>query len=45
MAAICAHSVGISIGITQGYSAIWLPQLNETQEFNLTVDQSSWLGM
>ncbi|XP_066261536.1 facilitated trehalose transporter Tret1-like [Euwallacea similis] len=44
IAAFCAHSVGISIGITQGYSAIWLPQLNTSQEFNLTADQRSWLA-
>lgn len=44
LAAFCAHSVSISIGICQGYSAVWLPQLNETGDFSLTSDQSSWLA-
>ncbi|ENN83047.1 hypothetical protein YQE_00580, partial [Dendroctonus ponderosae] len=43
-ASFCAHSVSISIGITQGYSAIWLPQLNASADFNVTSEQSSWLG-
>ncbi|XP_050315674.1 facilitated trehalose transporter Tret1-like [Anthonomus grandis grandis] len=44
LAAICAHSVSISIGITQGYSAIWLPQLRTTGNFDITDEQSSWLA-
>ncbi|KAH0999061.1 hypothetical protein HUJ04_000190 [Dendroctonus ponderosae] len=44
LASFCAHSVSISIGITQGYSAIWLPQLNASADFNVTSEQSSWLA-
>ncbi|XP_056633408.1 facilitated trehalose transporter Tret1-like isoform X1 [Diorhabda sublineata] len=45
LAAICAHSVSISIGICQGYSAILLPQLNETEKYrSLTEDEKSWIA-
>lgn len=45
LAAFCAHSVSISIGICQGYSAILLPQLNETEKYSsLTEDEKSWIA-
>ncbi|CAH1131854.1 unnamed protein product [Ceutorhynchus assimilis] len=44
LAAFFAHSVSISIGITQGYSAIWIPQLQALGEFDITMEQSSWLA-
>ncbi|KAK5638697.1 hypothetical protein RI129_012992 [Pyrocoelia pectoralis] len=42
LAAICAHSVSISIGICQSYSAILLPQI--THEFQVTPEESSWIA-
>lgn len=42
LAAICAHSVSISIGICQGYSAILLPQLES--DFKITSEESSWIA-
>ncbi|KAF7266483.1 hypothetical protein GWI33_020166 [Rhynchophorus ferrugineus] len=44
LAAFCAHSVSISIGICQGYSAVWIPQLESSHEFGITSTQSSWLA-
>ncbi|CAH1115304.1 unnamed protein product [Psylliodes chrysocephalus] len=45
LAAICAHSVSISIGICQGYSAILLPQLKESENYkDLTQDETSWIA-
>nr|CAI5847893.1 unnamed protein product [Callosobruchus analis] len=45
LAAICAHSVSISIGIVQGYSAILLPQLKESRQFsNLSTEETSWIA-
>ncbi|KAB0791121.1 hypothetical protein PPYR_02921 [Photinus pyralis] len=42
LAAICAHSVSISIGMCQGYSAILLPQL--ARDFQITSEESSWIA-
>ncbi|XP_025834259.1 facilitated trehalose transporter Tret1 [Agrilus planipennis] len=39
-AALCAHSVSISVGICQGYSAILIPQLGD----EVTTEESSWLA-
>ncbi|XP_060533721.1 facilitated trehalose transporter Tret1-like isoform X2 [Cylas formicarius] len=44
LAAFCAHSFAISIGVCQGYSAIWIPQLESSGEFDTTTDQNSWLA-
>ncbi|CAG9861999.1 unnamed protein product [Phyllotreta striolata] len=45
LAAICAHSVSISIGICQGYSAILLPQLKKSPKYmNLTSDETTWIA-
>nr|XP_022912034.1 facilitated trehalose transporter Tret1-like [Onthophagus taurus]XP_022912035.1 facilitated trehalose transporter Tret1-like [Onthophagus taurus] len=45
IAAICAHSVSISIGICQGYSAILIPQLlNSTESIKIDLEQASWLA-
>ncbi|XP_030754933.1 facilitated trehalose transporter Tret1-like [Sitophilus oryzae] len=44
LAAFCAHSVSISIGMCQGYSAVWIPQLESLNEFGITSTQSSWLA-
>lgn len=47
LAAVCAQSLSISIGFTQAYSAILLPQLEteDSEQFrNLTDDQLSWIG-
>ncbi|KAL1490192.1 hypothetical protein ABEB36_012925 [Hypothenemus hampei] len=44
LAAICAHSIGISIGLTQGFSAIWLLQLDKSKEFVINSEQQSWLA-
>ncbi|XP_017771208.1 PREDICTED: facilitated trehalose transporter Tret1-like, partial [Nicrophorus vespilloides] len=44
LAAVCAHSVSISIGISQGYSAILIPQLMRSQDFEVDTEQSSWLA-
>ncbi|CAH0549761.1 unnamed protein product [Brassicogethes aeneus] len=46
LAAFCAHSVSISIGITQGYSAILLPQLEEDPDFMIIKDseEESWIA-
>ncbi|XP_019876119.2 facilitated trehalose transporter Tret1 isoform X3 [Aethina tumida] len=46
LAAFCAHSVSISIGISQGYSAILLPQLEEDPHFLVVKDseEESWLA-
>ncbi|KAF5287397.1 hypothetical protein FQR65_LT12222 [Abscondita terminalis] len=41
LATVCAHSVSISIGICQSYSAILIPQLSKA-DFRLTSHQSSW---
>ncbi|CAH1118681.1 unnamed protein product [Phaedon cochleariae] len=42
---VCAHSVSISIGISQGYSAILLPQLKVSPEYkNLTAEETSWIA-
>lgn len=44
LAAICAHSVSVSIGICQGYSAILIPQLESSPQYNITREVSSWLA-
>lgn len=44
LAAVCAHSTSISIGICQGYSAILIPQLVKSPDFRITEDQGSWLA-
>ncbi|XP_023013758.1 facilitated trehalose transporter Tret1 isoform X2 [Leptinotarsa decemlineata] len=45
IAVICAHSVSISIGICQSYSAILLPQLKVSEKYrNLTEDETSWIA-
>jgi hypothetical protein len=44
LAAFCAHSVSISIGICQGYSAILIPQLNSSYGIHVDSEESSWLG-
>lgn len=44
MACVCAHSVSISIGICQGYSAILIPQLMACEHFQINANQGSWLG-
>lgn len=44
VAAFCAHSVSISIGICQGYSAILIPQLQTSNKMHVTTDETSWLG-
>ncbi|KAG5875775.1 hypothetical protein JTB14_014305 [Gonioctena quinquepunctata] len=45
IAALCAHSVSLSIGICQSYSAILLPQLKESEKYqNLTDDETSWIA-
>lgn len=44
VATICAHSVSISIGICQAYSAILIPQLTASKDFHLTLDESSWVA-
>ncbi|KAL3270437.1 hypothetical protein HHI36_020992 [Cryptolaemus montrouzieri] len=44
MAAVCAHSVSISIGMCQGYSAILIPQLISSTEYRINMEQSSWLA-
>ncbi|XP_028140608.1 facilitated trehalose transporter Tret1 isoform X1 [Diabrotica virgifera virgifera] len=45
LAAICAHSTSISIGICQGYSAILLPQLKESEKYkDLSPDETSWIA-
>lgn len=47
LAAFCAQSLSISIGFTQGYSAILLPQLQDdkSEQFkDLTDDELSWIG-
>ncbi|KAJ8984177.1 hypothetical protein NQ317_017830 [Molorchus minor] len=43
LAAFCAHSVSISIGICQGYSAILIPQIKNS-DMNVTTEQTSWLA-
>ena len=44
LAAVCAHSVSISIGMCQGYSAILIPQLISSGRIIIDQEQSSWLG-
>ncbi|CAH1380125.1 facilitated trehalose transporter Tret1-like isoform X2 [Tenebrio molitor] len=44
LAAFCAHSVSISIGICQGYSAILIPQLNSSYGIHVDSEESSWLA-
>ncbi|XP_044764135.1 facilitated trehalose transporter Tret1-like [Coccinella septempunctata] len=44
LAAVCAHSVSVSIGICQGYSAILIPQLILSPQYNITMEVSSWLA-
>ncbi|GLV38374.1 pippin [Carabus blaptoides fortunei] len=44
LAAICAHSVSISIGICQGYSAILLPQLMTSPHIHIDSEQASWIA-
>lgn len=44
MAAACAHSVSISIGICQGYSAILIPQLMATPSIDIDSEQASWIA-
>lgn len=44
IAVFCVHSVSISIGICQGYSAILLPQLNKSNEYDLTAEEMSWIA-
>ncbi|KAF2905475.1 hypothetical protein ILUMI_00701, partial [Ignelater luminosus] len=44
VAAACAHSVSISVGICQGYSAILIPQLVVSDDFDITSEESSWLA-
>ncbi|XP_018568116.1 facilitated trehalose transporter Tret1 [Anoplophora glabripennis] len=44
LAAFCAHSVSISIGICQGYSAILIPQLQASTKMHVTTEETSWLA-
>ncbi|KAJ8917272.1 hypothetical protein NQ315_002289 [Exocentrus adspersus] len=44
LAAFCAHSVSISIGICQGYSAILIPQLQVSPTMDVTTEETSWLA-
>lgn len=44
LAAICAHSVSISIGFCQAYSAILIPQLLRSDDIPIDIEQSSWIA-
>lgn len=44
-ASIAAHSNSISVGLTQGYSAVLLPQLTSpTSNIFVSKEESSWIG-